>query len=108
MSGVVSRWNHTYKNGFMNTRFLSWPKHNQKKTIVAWKSHCKLHKTDTPLAVVLCFKNCQAIIIGRVNKNYRNWASSVPMWGKQLSHLGQAACPKWADFVPQTVPKTLH
>ena len=25
MSGVVSRWNHTYKNGFMNTRFLSWP-----------------------------------------------------------------------------------
>lgn len=108
MSGVVSRWYHTYKNGFMNTRFLSWPKHNQKKTIVAWKSHCKLHKTDTPLAVVLCFENCQAIIIGRVNKNYRNWASSVPMWGKQLSHLGQAACPKWADFVPQTVPKTLH
>ena len=25
MSGVVSRWNHTFKNGFMNTRFLSWP-----------------------------------------------------------------------------------
>ena len=23
--GGVSRWNHTYKNGFMNTRFLSWP-----------------------------------------------------------------------------------
>ena len=23
MSGVVLRWNHTYKNGFMNTRFLS-------------------------------------------------------------------------------------
>ncbi len=26
MSGVVSRWNHTYKNSFMNTRFLSWLK----------------------------------------------------------------------------------
>lgn len=25
MSGVVSRWYHTYKNDFMNTRFLSWP-----------------------------------------------------------------------------------
>ena len=87
-------------------RFLSWPKNYLKKTIVAWKNHCKLHKTDTHPAVVLCFENCQAIIIGRVNKNYKNWASSVPMWGKQLSHLGQAACPKWATFVPQTVTKT--
>ena len=89
-------------------RFLSWPKNYLKKTIAAWKNYCKLHKTDTPLAVVPCFENCQPIIIGRVNKNYRNWASSVPMWGKQLSHLGQAACPKWATFVPQTVTKTTN
>ena len=146
MSGVVSRWNHTYKNGFMNTRFLSWPSFTSsvgrvslpqlaefyflswpcfvssvgcisfpklaetlsKETIFAWKNHCKLHKTDTSLAVVLCFENCQTTIIGKYNKSYRNWASSVPMWGKQLSHLGQAACPKWATFVPQTVTKTLH
>ncbi len=146
MSGVVSRWNHTYKNGFMNTRFLSWPyfvssvgrvslpqlaafhflgwpifvssvgrvslpqlaETLSKETIFAWKNYCKLHKTDTPPVVVLCFENCQAIIIGKYNKNYRKWASTVPMWGKQLSHLGQAACPKWADFVLQTAPKTLH
>ena len=123
MSGVVSRWNHTYKNGFMNTRFLSWPyfvssvgwnsfpqlaETLSKETIFAWKNYCKLHKTDTPPVVVLCFENCQAIIIGKYNKNYRKWASSVPMWGKQLSHLGQAHCPKWADFVLQTAPKTLH
>ena len=138
MSGVVSRWNHTYKNGFMNTRFLSWPcfipqlaefrflswpcfvssvgcislpqlaETLSKETIFAWKNRCKLHKTDTPPAVVLCFENCQTTIIGKYNKNYRKWASSVPMWGKQLSHLGQAPCPKWATFVPQTVPKILH
>ncbi len=104
-------------------RFLSWLKFVSsvgqnsfpqlaetlsKETIFAWKNYCKLHKTDTPPVVVLCFENCQAIIIGRVNKNYRNWASSVPKWGKQLSHLGQAHCPKWADFVLQTAPKTLH
>ena len=103
--------------------FLSWPSFVSsvgrvslpqlaetlsKETIFAWKNYCKLHKTDTPPVVVLCFENCQAIIIGKYNKNYRNWASSVPMWGKQLSHLGQAHCPKWANFVPQTVPKTLH
>ena len=88
--------------------FLSWLKHYQKKTIVAWKNYCKLHKTDTPPVVVLCFENCQAIIIGKYNKNYRKWASTVPMWGKQLSHLGQAHCPKWANFVLQTAPKTLH
>ena len=123
MSGVVSRWNHTYKNGFMNTRFLSWPcfissvgrvslpqlaETLSKETIFAWKNYCKLHKTDTPPVVVLCFENCQAIIIGKYNKNYRKWASTVPMWGKQLSHLGQAHCPKWANFVLQTAPKTLH
>lgn len=79
-----------------------------KETIFAWKNHCKLHKTDTPPTVVLCFENCQTTIIGKYNKNYRKWASSVPMWGKQLSHLGQAACPKWATFALQTVPKTLH
>ena len=104
-------------------RFLSWLKFVSsvgqnsfpqlaetlsKETIFAWKNYCKLHKTDTPPVVVLCFENCKAIIIGRVNKNYRNWASSVPKWGKQLSHLGQAHCPKWADFVLQTAPKTLH
>ena len=27
------------------------------------------------------------------------------MWGKQLTHLGQAPCPKWARVVPKTVPK---
>ena len=104
-------------------RFLSWLKFVSsvgrvslpqlaetlsKETIFAWKNYCKLHKTDTPPVVVLCFENCQAIIIGKYNKNYRKWASTVPMWGKQLSHLGQAACPKWADFVLQTAPKTLH
>ena len=89
-------------------RFLSWPKNYLKKTIVAWKNYCKLHKTDTPPVVVLCFENCQAIIIGKYNKNYRKWASTMPMWGKQLSHLGQAHCPKWANFVLQTAPKTLH
>ena len=103
--------------------FLSWPyfissvgrvslpqlaETLSKETIFAWKNYCKLHKTDTPPVVVLCFENCQAIIIGKYNKNYRKWASTVPMWGKQLSHLGQAACPKWADFVLQTAPKTLH
>ena len=104
-------------------RFLSWLKFVSsvgrvslpqlaetlsKETIFAWKNYCKLHKTDTPPVVVLCFENCQAIIIGKYNKNYRKWASTVPMWGKQLSHLGQAHCPKWADFVLQTAPKTLH
>ena len=79
-----------------------------KETIFTWKNYCKLHKTDTPPVVVLCFENCQAIIIGKYNKNYRKWASTVPMWGKQLSHLGQAHCPKWANFVLQTAPKTLH
>ena len=104
-------------------RFLSWLKFVSsvgrvslpqlaetlsKETIFAWKNYCKLHKTDTPPVVVLCFENCQAIIIGKYNKNYRKWASTVPMWGKQLSHLGQAHCPKWANFVLQTAPKTLH
>lgn len=27
------------------------------------------------------------------------WASSVPNVGKQLTHLGQARCPKWAESV---------
>ena len=27
------------------------------------------------------------------------------MWGKQLTHLGQAPCPKWARVVSKTVPK---
>ena len=100
--------------------FLSWPcfissvgrvslpqlaETLSKETIFAWKNYCKLHKTDTPPVVVLCFENCQAIIIGKYNKNYRKWASTVPMWGKQLSHLGQAPCPKWARVVSKTVPK---
>ena len=96
-------------------RFLSWLKfvssvgrNTIKRNYFAWKNYCKLHKTDTPPVVVLCFENCQAIIIGKYNKNYRKWASTVPMWGKQLSHLGQAHCPKWANFVLQTAPKTLH
>ncbi|KIP57051.1 hypothetical protein ST41_06150 [Prevotella pectinovora] len=33
------------------------------------------------------------------------WATCLPMWGKQLTHLGQAPCPKWARVVPKTVPK---
>ncbi|KIP58725.1 hypothetical protein ST42_01320 [Prevotella pectinovora] len=33
------------------------------------------------------------------------WAACLPMWGKQLTHLGQAPCPKWARVVPKTVPK---
>ena len=33
------------------------------------------------------------------------WATCLPMWGKQLTHLGQAPCPKWARGVPKTVPK---
>ena len=113
-------YEHTFPQ-LADIRFLSWPcftssvgrvsfpqlaENYLKKTIVAWKNYCKLHKTDTPPVVVLCFENCQAIIIGKYNKNYRKWASTVPMWGKQLSHLGQAHCPKWANFVLQTAPKT--
>ena len=33
------------------------------------------------------------------------WATCLPMWGKQLTHLGQAPCPKWARVVLKTVPK---
>ena len=33
------------------------------------------------------------------------WATCLPMWGKQLTHLGQAPCPRWARVVSKTVPK---
>ena len=38
-------------------------------------------------------------------KSFMKWATCLPMWGKQLTHLGQGACPKWARVVPKTVPK---
>ena len=44
-------------------------------------------------------------IIGKDNKNFRKWATRLPMLGKHRTHLGQAPRPKCATFAPQTMPK---
>ena len=54
---------------------------------------------------LLLLADNEATAMGKDSKNFKKWAARLPTWGKLLSHLGQAPCPKWARVVAKTVPK---
>lgn len=62
------------------------------------------------IAVRYCIEPCNdrsEIIIVKDNKNFKKWASCLPMLGTLLTQVGHAACPKWARFMPKTETKAV-
>ena len=60
------------------------------------------------IVVRYCIEPCNdrsEIIIVKDNKNFKKWASCLPMLGTLLTQVGHAACPGWAQSEPKTYPK---
>ena len=60
------------------------------------------------IAVRYCIEPCNdrsEIIIVKDNKNFKKWASCLPMLGTLLTQVGYAAYPGWAQSEPKTYPQ---